>query len=93
MIKNKKMDNDNTKDEAERKTNSEISSNPSSNKINLANDLKLNQLEAVNLELEKNIEKMKRKHKGSKFKKKINILKSSYLLTYKSLNPKKILFF
>ncbi len=58
-----------------------------------AKDLKREQLESVNIELEKNIEKMKRRHKSSTFRKKWEIFKSSYIFSYKSLNTKKILFF
>ncbi len=60
---------------------------------NYAKDLKRNQLESVNLELEKNIEKMRKRHGSSTFRKKIEILKSSYIFSYKSLNIKKILLF
>lgn len=58
-----------------------------------AKDLKNESLESVNLELEKNIEKLKKKHKSSNFKKRWEIIKSSYIFSYKSLNPKKIFFF
>lgn len=58
-----------------------------------AKDLKREQLESVNIELEKNIERMKRRHKSSTFRKKWEIFKSSYIFSYKSLNTKKILVF
>ncbi len=60
---------------------------------NLSNELKLSQLDTVNLELEKSIENMKRIHNANKLKKKLQILKSSYIYSYKSLNIKKIFIF
>lgn len=50
-------------------------------------------LAEVNLELEENIRKMKKKYSSSRFKKRLEILKTSYVLTYKSLNTKKIFLF
>lgn len=59
---------------------------------NLEED-KYNSLHSVNLDLERGIAKIKKKKKTSNFKKKLNILFSSYLLTYKSLSIEKIIAF
>ncbi len=58
-----------------------------------ANDLKNEMLESVNIELEKKIKKLKKRHTYSNFKKRWEIIKSSYILSYKSLSSKKIFFF
>lgn len=57
------------------------------------NEIQNRQLYSVNQELEENIARLKKKSSSSTFKKKIRILISSYILTYKSMSLKKIFLF
>lgn len=58
----------------------------------IKNENKDNNISNINSELRQNIEKMRKKNL-SPFKKRLKIIKTSYLLTYKSLSQKKILYF
>lgn len=47
----------------------------------------------INLDIERNVKKIKKKSKSRSFWKRLSLIKSSYILTYKSLPARKILLF
>ncbi|MEA4910535.1 HTH-type transcriptional regulator SgrR [bioreactor metagenome] len=57
------------------------------------NTIKNESMYDINLDIEKNVKKIKQKNKKKTFWKKISIIKASYILTYKSLPARKIFLF